>query len=82
MPEVEAISVTRDEHIERIVSRFDVREVTTAFVEPMVILETAVPFGVALVELEAVGLEIAGRARLCAEPTSPSYYAVFAQGAV
>jgi hypothetical protein len=82
MPDVDAISVTRDDHVARIAQHFAVREVSTAFVEPMVILERPMPLGDTLVRLEQIGMEVAGRARLCADPAAPTYYAVYAQGAV
>lgn len=80
MPDVHAISVTRPEHIETLAARFDVREVSTEFDEPMIILETALPVGRTLVALEEVGMEVAGRAVIARGAGDRPVYALYAQG--
>ncbi|MEC7760959.1 MAG: hypothetical protein VX874_03475 [Pseudomonadota bacterium] len=80
MPHVDAISVTRPEHIATLSARFAVREVSTEFEEPLIFLETALPVGRTLVELEEIGMEAAGRALIARGDAERPVYALFAQG--
>lgn len=81
MPDVDAISVARHDHIPRVAARFAVREVATQFDEPVIILEDALPLGQTLLQLEEIGMEAAGGALLSTAPDA-ALYALYAQGAV
>lgn len=80
MPEIDAISVAHADLVSALAQRFDVREVTDEFDEPMVILATALPMGQTLVHLEDIGMEAAGSALVPRGGDRGAVYALYAQG--